>query len=322
MNLLNRNRYFASILLAGIAGAAFAAAPEAPSAALKTPLGYVLGPNDEISVQALHVPELDGKPVHIEQSGTIELPLIGGITAAGLTADQLRARIRERLDTYVRDPEVRVEILAFRSQPVTVMGAVRNPGMYYLQGPTGLASVLSLAGGLLPEASDLAQIRRESGCGAALPGAPPEAGSRSTATVRISELMRADTPGEVLVCRNDVVSVPRARLVYVLGEVRRPGGFPLRDGESVSVLQALSLAEGPTHTAGMKHARLLRPTPGQAVRAEREIDLSKLMEGKQADVPLTADDILFVPNSASRSAALRAIEAAIQTGTGVAIWRR
>jgi polysaccharide export outer membrane protein len=284
--------------------------------------GYVLGPNDEISVQALHVPEMDGKPIRVDSSGAIQLPLIGRVEVNGLSVEELRARIREGLDRYVKEPEASVEIVAFRSQPITVMGSVKNPGVYYLQGPTDLATVLSLAGGLAPEAADLAQLKRDRGCGADLPGAREEAGARLMATVRVSELMGSGESGNVLVCPNDVVSVPRARLIYVLGEVRKPGGFPLRDGESMSVLQALALAEGPASTAGVKHARLLRAAAGSKERPQQEIDLNQLLTGHQPDLPLLADDILFLPNSASKSAAIRALEAAIQTGTGIAIWRR
>jgi polysaccharide export outer membrane protein len=282
---------------------------------------YLLGPNDQIEVRSLHVPEMDGKPLRLDASGGIDLPLIGRVKAAGLTIDELRGQIREQLDEYVRDPQVSVEIVAFRSQSVTVMGAVKNPGVFYLERPTTLATALSLAGGVSPEGADTVAVSRAKDCGSALPGGRPNDSGRLSASLRVSA---SDSPraGDVLVCPDDILSVPRARLVYVLGEVHKPGGFLLRDGESISVLQALSLAEGPQRTAGTKHARLLGPVPGQGVRTEKEIDLAKILSGQAPDIPLAADDVLFVPNSAPRSAAMRALEAALEMGTGVVIWHR
>jgi polysaccharide export outer membrane protein len=303
-----------AILGSALSFVAFGRAQEAQS-------HYILGPNDQIEVRALHVPEMDGKPLRLDASGGMDLPLIGRVKAAGLTIDELRGRIRERLDLYVRDPQVSVEIVAFRSQSVTVMGAVKNPGVFYLERPTTLATALSLAGGVSPEGADTVEVSRAKDCGSALPGGRTNGSGGLSASLRVSPSEGARA-GDILVCPDDILSVPRARLVYVLGEVHKPGGFLLRDGESISVLQALSLAEGPQHTAGTKHARLLRPVPGQGVRTEKEIDLAKILSGQAPDIPLAADDVLFVPTSASRSAAVRGLEAALEMGTGVVIWHR
>lgn len=303
-----------AILAGALSLVAFARAQEARS-------HYILGPNDQIQVRSLHVPEMDGKPLRLDASGGIDLPLIGRVKAAGLTIDELRGRIREQLDEYIRDPQVSVEIVAFRSQSVTVMGAVKNPGVFYLERPTTLATVLSMAGGVSSEGADTVEVSRAKDCGSPLPGGRPNESGRLSAALRVSA-SESPRAGDVLVCPDDILSVPRARLVYVLGEVKKPGGFLLRDGESISVLQALSLAEGPQRTAGTKHARLLHPAPGQGVRTEKDIDLAKILSGQAPDIPLAADDVLFVPNSAPRSAAMRALEAALQMGTGVVIWHR
>jgi polysaccharide export outer membrane protein len=120
---------------------------------------------------------------------------------------------------------------------------------------------------------------------------------------------------------HDVITVPRARLVYAIGEVKKPGGFVLREKQSVSVLQVLALAEGLSRTAGAGSARVLRPNPAGGPREEIPVNLNQLMAGKCADVALQPDDILFVPNSMAKSGLMRAMEAAIQMGTGMAIWR-
>jgi polysaccharide export outer membrane protein len=202
------------------------------------------------------------------------------------------------------------------------MGAVGNPGVFYLQGPTSLATVLALAGGVASDGADLVQVSRRNRCGFSLPEARNQDAGHLVAAIPVSALVGAQPRDPVMVCPDDVVSVPRAKLVYVVGEVRKPGGIMLRDGETISLLQALTLAEGLARTASARHARLLRPVRGQETRSETEIDLTKIFSGKHPDRPLVADDILFVPNSAARSATLRGLEAALQMCTGVVIWRR
>src|SRR5947209_12472907 len=93
---------------------------------------YVLGPDDQITLQAPDVEEISGKPVRIDLDGNITLPLIGGMQAAGLTAVELQARIKDRFKKYLRNPDLTVSITEFRSQPVSVLGAVQNPGVHQL----------------------------------------------------------------------------------------------------------------------------------------------------------------------------------------------
>jgi polysaccharide export outer membrane protein len=109
-------------------------------------------------------------------------------------------------------------------------------------------------------------------------------------------------------------------MVYVMGEVNKPGGFFLNEKEGLSVLQALSLAGGTTRTASSKNARILRPEPASTSRTEIALDLKGILSAKAGDLELRPDDILFVPNSAAKSSAIRAIEAGIQISTGLIIW--
>ena len=113
-----------------------------------------------------------------------------------------------------------------------------------------------------------------------------------------------------------------SHLIYAIGAVRKAGGFVLGEHESISALQALALAEGLDRAAAAQNARILRATSGSANRAEIPVDIKKILAGVSADVALKADDILFIPTSASRNVALRTFEAAVQIGTGVAIYRR
>jgi polysaccharide export outer membrane protein len=278
---------------------------------------YRLGPDDQIMVRALHVPEIPDRPIRIGADGTIQLPLVGRVTAGGLTTRALETEVARILKQYVEEPEVSVELVEQRSEPVSVLGAVKTPGTYQLRGSKTLIEVLSLAGGTDNEAGYTVRIARRLSQGA-LPLADARqdgSGEFTSAEVNLQQ------QSNLAIQPFDVITVPRAKMVYVIGEVHKPGGFVLRDTEHISVLQALALAEGMGRTAGGKGARVMRPEAADGTRQEIPVNLNDILSGKAKDQPLLAGDILFVPNSASKSAAMRTIEAAIQMATGLVIWR-
>ena len=285
---------------------------------------YTLGPDDQIMVRALHVPEIPDKPIRIEADGSIHLPLVGRVGAGGLTTWRLESELTRALKAYLQEPEVSVELVEQRSQPVSVLGAVKNPGSYQLHGARTLIEVLSLAGGADADAGYLLRIARRTSQGPLpLPEANLDAtGQFAVAEVNLQEVMDGKYAQSSLPMKPyDVITVPRAKMVYVIGEVKKPGGFVLREQEHLSVLQALALAEGMNRTAGGKSARVLRPETGSDDRKEIPVNLNDILSGKMKDTPLNAGDILFVPNSAAKSVTLRTIEAAIQMATGLVIWR-
>jgi polysaccharide export outer membrane protein len=286
---------------------------------------YILGPDDQVTVHAADVDEISEKPVRVDMNGQIRLSLVGRIKAAGLTVEQLENAIALRLKEYVKEPEVSVEIAEFRSQPVSVIGSVKNPGVHQLEGRKTLVEILSLAGGLADDAGYSVKIaRRLEWAPIPLASAANDAsGKYSVAEVPLREILNASKPEENIVIKPfDVVSVPRAEMVYVTGQVQRAGGYILRERESLSVLQALSLAGGLGAGAAPKNARILRPAGAGASREEIAIDVKRIMTGSAKDVPLRAEDILFIPENAPRKAITRAAEAALQVGTGLAIYRR
>jgi len=118
-----------------------------------------------------------------------------------------------------------------------------------------------------------------------------------------------------------VISVPRAEMVYVIGQVPKPGGYVLGEHESFSVLKAVSLAGGTDHGAAPQNARILRPVAGNANRQEIPINLKTIMEGSAGDVPLQPEDIFFIPASGPKKVAARVAEAALQVTTGIIIYR-
>ena len=141
-------------------------------------------------------------------------------------------------------------------------------------------------------------------------------GSFSTVDLDARKLLEGRIPDKnIAILPNDMVSVPRADVVYVIGEVNKPGPVPLGGGQTVSILEAVSSSGGTLRTAAPSRVRILRRVPGQEERAEVQVDLQKVMNGKARDVALAAGDILVIPDSSGKRATTRVIEAAIQMGT-------
>jgi polysaccharide biosynthesis/export protein len=289
------------------------------------PPSYILGPDDQVVIHVLDSDEIGVSPFRIDMRGYINVPLAGRLQAAGLTVDQLEVALVARLKEYLQTPVVTISVFEFRSQPVSVLGAVNTPGVHQIRGRKTLFEVISEAGGLKNEAGNSIKITRRKEFGSIpLPSAAPDpSGEFSVAEVSVKSVMEARIPQEnIQIQPNDVISVPKAELVYVIGAVKRAGGFTLSEREQISVLQALSMAEGLDRVASPANARILRAADGVTVRSEIPVDLNRILTGKISDVQMRANDILFIPDSAAKSAAMRALEAAIQVGTGVAIYRR
>jgi polysaccharide biosynthesis/export protein len=299
-----------------------------PSLSKRIVGGYVLGPDDLISVRVLEIEEFSPQnlgAIRVDPQGNIRLPLVGRMHVAGLSVEQLEAKVTRDLTSVMNDPEVTITVTEFGSRPVSVLGAVRNPGVHQISGRKTLFEVLSLAGGLSPDAGNAIKITRRVDAGP-LPLAGVTRDSRGeffVGALNVRSVMEAKDPGvNIEVLPNDVITVPKAELVYVVGAVKRPGGFVLNEKEQMSILQALSLAEGLDSVAAAKSARILRQDDAGGKRNEIPVNLLRILDGSNQDVALHANDILFVPDSKVKSATMRVVEAAIQTGTGVIIWRR
>ncbi len=286
---------------------------------------YVLGPGDQLVVRVLDMEEMSKDTFQIDMRGNLNLPMTGRIHAKGMTVEQLEAAIAERLKVYIKQPDVSVTLHEMRSQPVSVLGSVRTPGVHQLQGQKSLLEVLSLAGGLQPDAGYSVRIAREKAWGPIpLAGAKlDETGQYWIAEVGVKEIMEARAPEKnIAVKPHDVVTVPKGQMVYVMGAVKKSGGFVLGEKEKTTVLEALSMAEGFDSFAKRSGAKIMRKTENPEQRLEIALDLGKILEGKQKDVTMEQDDILFVPLSGARKAMARSAEAAIGIGTGLAIYRR
>jgi polysaccharide biosynthesis/export protein len=285
---------------------------------------YVLGPEDLITVRVFAADDIPDKPLQVDNNGTVTLPMIGQVHAAGQTVEQFEATLTNDYKKYFKDPQVTVQVNEFHSQPVSVAGNVTTPGVVQLRGNRNLMEVIGLAGGLRADAGDSVLITRNISEGAIpVAGAFPDpTGKYSIAHIDVRAVMSGKNPeGNIMIKPHDVITVPRARMIYVLGNVTKPGGYILTDNESMSISQAIALAGGWSSTAALGSTRILR-ADGGAEREQIPANVKKIMENKAPDLQMRPDDILYVPNSFGKTIAARGLEAAIGTGTGIAVYRR
>jgi polysaccharide export outer membrane protein len=298
------------VLAAGEKPAAASGAAETGNDAFAATPGYSLGGGDVIDVSVFEVAELSRTAV-ISPDGTVTLPLIGTVKLGGLTTQAATARLAELYgDNLVRNPQVSVTVKEYHSQPVSVLGAVNSPGVYQLRGARKLSDVVALAQGLSAESGGEISIHRK--------GA---SGTENTVAVSTRDLLRLSGREEdnPWVQGGDTVRVAKAGVVYVVGEVIKAGGFQLKDQEQITVLKAVSLAEGLRRDAAPQKARIIRKEGAE--KHELPVKLRDILDGRAPDTPLLAGDILFVPNSQAKTAMGRVAEAAIQMTTGLVIWR-
>jgi polysaccharide export outer membrane protein len=247
----------------------------------------------------------------------------------------------------MKDPHVGVFIRELQSHPVSVVGAVRKPGVFQIRGTKTVLELLSMAEGLAEDAGDTVLVMRGANFtpngrdfgqemqsrgivvapkgNAGLAGGPARLLKQENEIVEVNlkRLLESVDPAlNIPVHPGDIVKVTRAGIVYVVGEVKKPGGFVLKSNENISVLQALALAEGLTRTSSKSQARIIRTDQSSDKRIEIPVDLAKILAGKAPDTLLQPKDIIFVPDSAAKSAFYRGAEALLSTATGVAIYRR
>lgn len=246
------------------------------------PADYVIGPQDVLQISLFDQEELSGK-YPVDQDGTFTFPLIGRVKAGGLTLRELEAELKRLLmDGYFKNPQLSVGIDQYRSQRIFIVGEVRNPGTYQLTGEMSLIEAISRAGSTLPTASGEALIvrAREDGAGteAREPGANGEPGAPALANIGDGDVTRVDLKElqSGALSRNaqlqdgDTIFVPRAEEIYVFGQVRAPGAYPI--SRETTVLQALSLAGGVTDRGATNRIRIVRLEKGTQVEQRVKLD--------------------------------------------------
>jgi polysaccharide biosynthesis/export protein len=293
---------------------------------------YVIGGGDLLGIEVFDVPELS-RDVRVSESGFVAIPLIPvKVQAGGLTPFQFQDKLAELLQVngLVTNPRITVTVKEQHSEPITVIGAVKAPVTIQAVHQMNLLQVLSQAGGIADDAGSKVLITRaprppvasaevpEAGDSATTP-APSEV----TITIDLNDLLDSgDSKYNVPLVGGDVVTVPRAGVVYAVGAVQHPGGFVMQsDRHALTVLKVLSLAGGLSTTAKGGNAVILRQPPGGQQREQLPVDLKKILALKTEDVSLRQNDILYVPDSTGKHALRRSAEIAIAIATGVAIIR-
>ncbi len=279
-----------------------------PAPAADTSSSLRLSGGDLVDIKVYGLPELSDT-VRVSANGDMSLPLVGNVHVAGLTAEQAEKRIDKKLvdGGFLRDPHVSVFVKEYSTQGISVMGEVLRPGIYPLLGAHRLFDAISAAGGLTPKAGKVVGITRRDNPAEPVVvtmDADPAKGASSNVEVQ---------PGDTIV-------VSKAGVVYVVGDVSKPGGFVMENNESLTVLQALALAQGNNSTASLNKSKVIRKTPQGLT--EIPVQLKDILQNKGPDIAMQGDDILFVPASEGKRAARRTLEAVVQMATGLAVYRR
>jgi polysaccharide export outer membrane protein len=242
-----------------------------------------LAPGDTLTVHFLDFPEAAELAETVKPGGTIFVPYVGQVKVAGLMPDEAEQAIVDALKArqVVASPQVSLNVVSARNLSVMVIGQVGTPRPIPLFAPAPLSMVLSLAGGMTPLASYHVLIAHRD-------GTPP-------VDVEVDRTLSNLTSLNAIVNPGDIVAVLQAGSFFALGELNRPGIFPITGTQHLTLLQALAIGGGTTPNASLSRARILRTVNGH--REEIDVDLGKLREGKVADPMIQTDDILFVPKS-------------------------
>lgn len=307
-----------------------------------SPGDYRIGPDDLLTIAVLEAPDLSG-PFRVSGDGNITMPLIGSVKAEGLTPHELGLVLQALLRrTYMKDPQVTVTVTEMQSHSVSVMGAVQKPGVFQISGTKTLLEMLSMAQGLAPDAGNTVLVMRGAGndfdwnlppnagakgaVEADLQGGTPasasstssaNAGEGKTIEISLKRLLDSGDPRyNVPIYPGDIIKVKAAGIVYVVGDVNRPGGFPIQDNENMTVLQAIALGQGIAPDADKSNAKIIRVAEsGQ--KTELPVHLNRILSGKAPDPALQPKDILFIPKNGAKSAG----KAVLKTFSQWIVWR-
>jgi polysaccharide export outer membrane protein len=296
---------------------------------------YRIGAHDLLEINVFEAPDLN-RSLRVSAGGEISMPLLGAVQSSGLTARELEGTLEVKLRQYMKDPHVGVFVTTVESHPVSVVGAVKKPGVFQIRGTKTVLEMLSMSEGLAEDAGDQVVVMRGAGLhfgsdsnraganvdAAASSAAVADSNDNETIKINLKDLLESgDQRYNVAVYPGDIVKVTRGGIVYVIGDVKKPGGFVLKSDQNMSVLKAIALAEGLNATAAKSRAKIIRTNEKTGQRLEFPIDLGKVLAGKTPDTPLKPADIVFVPNSSGKTMLYKGSEAAVATASGLIIWR-
>jgi len=278
------------------------------SSTKEMPAPLKIASGDLLHITVFDVPEMT-QDVRIGAKGEAQMALIGNIDLAGLTGEEAAEAIARELRNrkLLLSPQVNVLIKEFASQGVSVIGEVQHPGVYQVLGSRSLLDLISMAGGLTSAADTRITVKQRHGSG-------------QTTTVKLkNDDPDASLANNVQIYPGDLIVVPRAGIVYVLGDVNRPGGFVMQNSGKITLLQALAQAGGASKSASLNKAVLM--TKNAQGYATTKLHVGKIEKGEAPDLELHANDILFVPNNRLKNAlsGTQAVVAAIGSASIYAV---
>jgi polysaccharide export outer membrane protein len=257
-------------------------------------------------------PELS-RGFRVSSDGTLALPLLGHrILAAGLMPVELEDRLSAELTAMqiMVTPIVSVSVAEYRSKPVSVAGAVRTPLTFQAMGDTTLLDAIAKSGGLSPEAGpEILVTRKQIRAGGGL--------ESSVQKIPLKGLMEADPALNVSLKGGEEVRVPEIGKIFVTGNVKMPGAFPMQDNSDTTLMKALALSQGLLPYSA-KLAYIYRRDPVTAKRNEMTVELHQIMTRKSPDVTILADDIIYIPENGGKKLAGAALDRIAGTGSSVA----
>jgi polysaccharide export outer membrane protein len=249
--------------------------------------GYRIGPKDQLQIKVFEEPQLGGE-LRVSERGTINLPPIGEINVQGKTSEELELHLKAVLEErYFQRATVGVQVLEFRSKPISVIGAVNRPGELAFSGRWTLLEAITAVGGLAPNHGDVIHVLRRA-----------DNGLTDQVTVPVDALLvRTDPSFNIPIFANDLINVPATILVtvYCLGEVKQPGALEFKSTERLSLLAAIARAGGLTDRASSKITVKRRNSEDQ--EEEFQLDFKRILAGKDPDFSLRQGDLVVVKES-------------------------
>lgn len=252
---------------------------------------YKVGPEDLLEIDVFRVPELK-TAVRVSATGFIQLPLIGKIEVSGRTVAEIESDISERLKKYITEPAVSIFVREYRSQPISVLGSVKNPNIFYVTGQKYLLDLISLAGGLTQEAGDICIVQRTT----------ESVGDNyrvEKIVIDLNELLvNGRSELNIPLIAGDVIHVPKSGIFFVDGAVHSPGSFQIKG--KTTLVQALSMAKGLDYVASPSDIRIFRDN-GKSERDVIVVDYDAILSGNKPDIEIKDKDIIIVSKSGIKS---------------------
>lgn len=287
---------------------------------------YLINPGDVIDIEVDRAPELSGSK-RVSASGTIRMDYLGHIKAQGVTTDELASFIANSLsERYLKNPRVNVTVKQMNSQNFFIQGAVNHPGAYQIEGRPSLLTLIAVAGGLSENYGSTAFILRgayhskggvteadlsKETLDSQMGSSPSLAVARESKPeseetekfdllkVNLNGLFKGDYDKNIRLDPGTIVNIPLADVFFVGGDVNAPGSFRYKEGATLR--QAITIAQGMKYTAASDRVIIFRQDPVTGQKQEIKVDAGKIMNGKEEDVSIAANDIVIIPNSRTKS---------------------